>query len=292
MELCVSLQRETPVWRRTRAPRPGFGCVVGVCLAVAFSSPCRAQLPAPVVLPASASAPEPGTEPGQAAAQARDLRFGPEFWASVRAAAHAVREPLNDEYARRYRISPELARDIIEVATAEGIDPDLAFRLIQVESRFVRHARGPQPTLGLMQLMPGTARQLDPSLRTEAAVLDPANNMRTGFRYLRSLIQRYDGNVRLGLLAYNRGENACYRALRRGQDPENGYSRKGLNARPGARYQGKGLIGRKHSPPRPHSAGAVVIRAPAHAPTSRPTPPPSVPSPVAVRVGARSRPAA
>jgi len=235
MEPSVSLQRETTVGRRISV-RLGWGCGVVVCLSVALSSPCRAQLPASAAPLNGAHAPVGQPD------STKDPRFGPEFWSAVRSVAHSVREPLNVEYARRYRISPELARDIVEVATAEGIDPDLAFRMIHVESRFVRHARGPRGALGLMQLMPGTARSIDPSLRTEAAVLDPKNNLRTGFRYLRSLIQRYDGSVRLALLAYNRGENAVDRALRRGQDPDNGYARRVLNAGPGARYQGPGLL--------------------------------------------------
>ncbi len=146
------------------------------------------------------------------------------------------------KYAARYRISRELASQIIESATAEGVDPDLAFRLVRTESRFKVRARGPQGALGLTQLMPRTARSVDPSLKTEAAVIDPQNNLRVGFRYLRRMIEMFDGDVRLGLLAYNRGEGAVKRALRRGADPENGYSRKVLS-RGINRYEGQGLLG-------------------------------------------------
>src|SRR5690606_26381784 len=134
---------------------------------------------------------------------------------------------LGAAYARRYDISEELATDIAEHALAEGIDPDLAFRLVRVESVFHVRARGPQGALGLTQLMPGTARWLDRSVRTERDIFEPANNLRVGFRYLRRLINQY-GEVRLALLAYNRGEGTVDRALRRGVDPENGYSRKVL----------------------------------------------------------------
>lgn len=236
MERSVSLQRETTVGRRAEA-RLGWGCGVVVCLTVALASPGRAQQQSPAAPQSSAHA-----TADQQDWAVKDPRFGPEFWMAVRTVAHGVRESPSVEYARRYRISQDLAHDIVEVATAEGIDPELAFRLIHVESRFVRHARGPKGALGLMQLMPGTARSIDPSLRTEAAMLDPKNNMRTGFRYLKSLIERYDGSVRLGLLAYNRGENAVDRALRAGKDPDNGYARRVLTAGPGARYQGKGLL--------------------------------------------------
>lgn len=149
--------------------------------------------------------------------------------------------PRAAAYARRYGISPELALDIVEHALAEGLDPALAFRLVHVESRFKVTARGPQGARGLTQLMPGTARAIDRSVDTERELLDPDTNLRTGFRYLRRMIDRYD-DVRLGLLAYNRGPNAVDRALRRGQDPENGYSHKVLGTRSSRPYAGPGRV--------------------------------------------------
>lgn len=147
-------------------------------------------------------------------------------------------------YAARYRISPELAQRIIDVAAEEGVDPELGFRLVRVESVFRTRARGPAGALGLTQLMPGTARSIDRSVRTEAQILDPATNLRLGFRYLRRMIEMYDGDVRLGLLAYNRGPGAVNRALRSGRDPENGYSHKVLGTRSGSPYRGAGLLSR------------------------------------------------
>lgn len=150
------------------------------------------------------------------------------------------------QYVERYGISEELARTIREASIDEGLDPELAFRLVRTESRFNPRARGPQGALGLVQLMPATARWLNRSLRTEAQILDPEANLRTGFSYLRELIQRYDGDVRLGLLAYNRGEGAVNRALKRGRDPENGYSKKVLGTNEN-RYLGDGLIVRRQA---------------------------------------------
>jgi soluble lytic murein transglycosylase-like protein len=148
-------------------------------------------------------------------------------------------------YAHRYRITAELAARIMDTAVSEGLDPALGFRLVRVESVFKQSARGSQGALGLTQLMPATARAIDRSVRTEAQILDPTTNLRLGFRYLRSMIKRYDGNVRLGLLAYNRGQGSVDRALRAGRDPENGYSVKvlGTAAGPGT-YIGLGLLAR------------------------------------------------
>lgn len=151
--------------------------------------------------------------------------------------------PLGAAYARRYRISEELATNIVEHALDQGIDPELAFRLIRVESVFQIRARGPQGALGLTQLMPRTARGLDRTLRTEGDILEPQNNLRVGFSYLRQLIERY-GDVRLALLAYNRGEGNVNRALRRGVDPENGYSGKVLGTGGANPYDGPGLVPR------------------------------------------------
>ena len=149
---------------------------------------------------------------------------------------------LAEQYAQRYRISPALAQRIITVARAEGVDPDLAFRLVRVESTFVTRAHGPGGALGLTQLMPSTARSMDRSLRTEAQIMDPQTNLRLGFRYLREMIEQFDGNVRLGVLAYNRGPVAVYRAIRRGSDPENGYSHKVLGTRSANPYVGRGVV--------------------------------------------------
>jgi len=163
------------------------------------------------------------------------------------ASAIVVETPPPDEqgraaaYARKYGIDQVLALQIVESALAEGVDPDLAFRLVRVESVFKPAARGRGGSLGLTQLMPATARAVDRTLRSESQILEPETNLRTGFRYLRMMIERYDGNVRLGLLAYNRGEGTVDVALRQGRDPENGYSGRVLGAG-GDNYSGSGLV--------------------------------------------------
>jgi soluble lytic murein transglycosylase-like protein len=167
----------------------------------------------------------------------------PNTWELIRESSQRILSPDTRilRYTARYPVSPELARKISEIAVSEGIDPELAFRLVRVESRFQPRARSPVGALGLMQLMPSTARRLDRSLRSEADILEPRTNLRLGMRYLRTMIERYD-DVRLGLLAYNRGPVAVDRALRRGQDPENGYSRHVLGTRTKNPYSGPGLL--------------------------------------------------
>ncbi len=177
----------------------------------------------------------------------RSVSFSPTYLSRIFAAARegereaARREIEAFTYAVRYDIPEDLAYQVLESAIAEGLDPDLAFRLVRVESVFQPRARGPQGALGLTQLMPSTARAIDSSLKTEEQILEPVTNLRTGFRYLRRLIERYRGDVRLGLLAYNRGEGTVDRALRGGRDPENGYSRRVLGVT-GEWYTGTGLL--------------------------------------------------
>jgi hypothetical protein len=78
--------------------------------------------------------------------------------------------------------------------------------------------------------------------------MDPRTNMRLGFGYLREMIERYEkygaDAVRLGVIAYNRGEISVDHALRRGADPENGYGKRilGPRAHGGEEYKGKGII--------------------------------------------------
>ena len=171
--------------------------------------------------------------------------FGRAFWERLRAEARRFRE-LNGgpfSFATKYRISSEMARTIHEAATEEGIDPDLAFRLVKAESGFNPRARSYAGALGLTQLMPGTARWLDRRMTNAERIMEPRANLRVGFRYLRQLIRQYDGDLRLALLAYNRGHGAVDRDLRRGRNPENGYTRRVLGGGMD-RYRGNGVLER------------------------------------------------
>lgn len=95
---------------------------------------------------------------------------------------------------------------ILEHAKLNGVRPDLVRAVVQVESAFNPYARSPKGALGLMQLMPATAR--------EFGVLNPFNaveNVRGGVAYLRRLLDRYDNNEQLALAAYNAGPGAVDR---------------------------------------------------------------------------------
>ncbi|HEU0299097.1 MAG TPA: transglycosylase SLT domain-containing protein [Longimicrobium sp.] len=157
-------------------------------------------------------------------------------------------ELVVQEMTDRYHITASMARMVHDAAVEVGLDPELGFRLVRVESVFDPDAIGAGGATGLVQMMPGTARDLDPDIDTRRELIEPRTNMRMGFGYLRDMIERYeehgDDAVRLGVIAYNRGEIAVDRALRRGADPENGYGRRilGPRAHGGREYSGKGII--------------------------------------------------
>lgn len=124
----------------------------------------------------------------------------------------------------RYRIPADLAGQIYDIALSEGIEPEIAFRLVSIESEFTPHAVSPKGAIGLTQMMPSTAKEMNPRLSRED-LFHRETNLRLGFTYLRELIHEYDGNLRLALLAYNRGPIVVDALRKQGRDPENGYSR-------------------------------------------------------------------
>jgi soluble lytic murein transglycosylase-like protein len=123
----------------------------------------------------------------------------------------------------RYGIPADLAERIEDIALSEGIEPKLAFGLVATESEFNRHAVSPVGAVGYTQLMPSTARFFRPDLEREA-LFDRDTNLRLGFRFLKTLIDKYHGNVKLALTAYNRGPDRVDYLLRNGDDPDNGYA--------------------------------------------------------------------
>src|SRR5690606_15945792 len=104
----------------------------------------------------------------------------------------------------KYRIPADLSAAIYDIALSEGLDPDLAYRLVRVESGFVRTAVSPMGAVGLTQVMPSTAEELSPGIAYHE-LFERDTNLRLGFRYLRQLLEKYNGDLHLALTAYNRG---------------------------------------------------------------------------------------
>jgi hypothetical protein len=92
------------------------------------------------------------------------------------------------------------------VAQSTGLEPALLHAVITAESAYNPDALSPKGAVGLMQLMPGTARRYGVS---DSA--DPYSNIDGGARYLKDLLAMFDNNLTLALAGYNAGENAVIR---------------------------------------------------------------------------------
>ena len=95
---------------------------------------------------------------------------------------------------------------IATAAQAHGVDPILVQALIQVESNYQPRAKSHKGAMGLMQLMPATAREY----RVRNAY-DPKANINAGIQKLKGLLNKWEGDVAMALAAYNAGEGAVAR---------------------------------------------------------------------------------
>src|SRR5436190_6647593 len=101
------------------------------------------------------------------------------------------------------------------IATTHGVDPALVRAVMKTESNFNRYAVSSKGALGLMQLIPTTGRRY--GVRD---FFDPQQNIDGGVRYLKFLLQKFNGDVDLSLAAYNAGENLVERVGRIPSIPE------------------------------------------------------------------------
>jgi soluble lytic murein transglycosylase-like protein len=99
---------------------------------------------------------------------------------------------------------------IIASGVRNGVDPILLYAQMHQESSFKRGAISHKGARGLMQLMPGTAARFGVT-----NIFDPKQNIEGGARYMRFLLDHFDGDVALALAGYNAGEGAVKKYGRR-----------------------------------------------------------------------------
>jgi soluble lytic murein transglycosylase-like protein len=115
----------------------------------------------------------------------------------------------NADSPRRYHVltREEIDKAVDEMAAKHKVDPALIRAVISAESGYNPSATSRKGAQGLMQLMPGTAQQLGVS-----DAYNPHQNLDAGVRYLRALLDKYNGDLDKALAAYNAGEGAVERA--------------------------------------------------------------------------------
>ena len=108
---------------------------------------------------------------------------------------------------RRVLSPAEIEKVIVQMAERHHVDPALIRAVIAAESGWNQDATSRKGAQGLMQLMPGTAQQLGVN-----DAYNPQQNIEAGVRYLRALLEKYNGDLDRALAAYNAGEGAVARA--------------------------------------------------------------------------------
>ncbi len=119
----------------------------------------------------------------------------------------ATAKIVSRQFPRTNRTAGDIDSAIEQAAARHNVDPNLVRAVVKVESNFNPNAVSRKGAMGLMQLMPSTARQLNVK-----NPFDPEQNVDAGVRHLKQLLESYGGDIKLTLAAYNAGAGAVARS--------------------------------------------------------------------------------
>jgi hypothetical protein len=206
-------------FRKVKQPLIGLG-LAGAATPLIRTDKEAGVTPQPEPQTAGASTNQEATAQGADLEESIATRIG-------EARVDSERDQIVTSAVERYEIEPQLAQEIYDAAVENGVEPRLAYGLVKTESSFKNKAVSHVGARGLTQVMPRTAKWLRPGTRAED-LYDRKLNLSLGFKYLNQLIDKYDGDVKLALTAYNRGPGTVDKVLKRGGNPDNGYAGKVL----------------------------------------------------------------